>query len=244
MPDQPTRIPVRDASTVILLRPAPDSDEGFEVYLTRRRPELVFVGGMHVFPGGKVDPEDSDPGAVARSEGLSPERAAELLQEEAMAPARAFAFWVGAVRELFEEAGVLLAYRGDDIVDLCAPGALEPLEEWRRRLNANEAGIADMLAQEDLRLALDRLHYVSHWITPVGPPRRFNTHFFLAEMPENQQPCHHEGEVDESLWIGPRKALAAWAENRIAMIPPTVMSLQTIAAFRSLEDVMKNFPRP
>jgi len=85
---------------------------------------------------------------------------------------------------------------------------------------------------------------VSHWITPVGPPRRFNTHFFIAALPELQAPSHHEGEIDESLWIAPRKALEAWAENRILMIPPTVMSLQSIADFDSLEDVLKNFPHP
>jgi len=244
MPEHRASIPVRDASTVILLRSAPEEEEGFEVYLTRRRPELVFVGGMHVFPGGRVDPGDRDLEAIARAEGLTPARASALLREEAMSPDRAIAFWIAAVRELFEEAGVLLACREGKIVDLRRPDAADAFEEWRRRLNANEAGIADMLVQEDLRLALDRLHYVSHWITPVGPPRRFNTHFFLAELPENQEPRHHEAEVSESLWIAPRKALTEWAQNRIAMIPPTVMSLQTIAAFDGLEAVMKNFPRP
>lgn len=244
MSDHPQSVPIRDASTVILLRSAPREEEGFEVYLTRRRPELVFVGGMHVFPGGRLDAEDRDPAVVLRSDGLSPERAAQLLKEEAMSPDRAFSFWVGAVRELFEEAGVLLAGRDGKTVDLRPPETLARFEAWRRRLNANEVGIADMLAAEDVRLSLDRVHYVSHWITPVGPPRRFNTHFFLAELPENQVARHHEGEVDESLWISPRKALAAWGENRIAMIPPTVMSLQAIAAFGSLRDVMAHFPRP
>lgn len=244
MSDDPRSVPVRDASTVILLRSASREAGGMEVYLTRRRPELVFVGGMHVFPGGRIDSEDQAGELEARSRGLTPERAMELLKEEGMTPARAFAFWVGAVRELFEEAGVLLACRNGEMLDLNAGSEGPVFEEWRRRLNAGEVGIADMVAKEDLRLALGRLHYVSHWITPVGPPRRFNTHFFLTALPERQAPSHHEGEIDESLWISPRKALEAWGENRILMIPPTVMSLQSIAAFDSLEDVLKNFPHP
>ena len=130
------------------------------------------------------------------------------------------------------------------MLDLNAGSKGQDFKEWRRRLNAGEVGIAEMIAKEDLRLALGRLHYVSHWITPVGPPRRFNTHFFLGVLPEMQEPSHHEGEIDESLWIAPRKALEAWRDNRILMIPPTVMSLQSIAVFDSLEDVLKNFPHP
>jgi 8-oxo-dGTP pyrophosphatase MutT (NUDIX family) len=244
MSDHPGDVPVRDASTVILLRPAPEEEGGFQVYLTRRRPELVFAGGMHVFPGGRVDPGDQADALVECSEGLTPERAMALLKEEGMTPARAFAFWVGAVRELFEEAGILLAYRNGELVDLGSGPNAEAFESWRRRLNAGEAGIAAMVEKENLRLALGGLHYVSHWITPEGPPRRFNTHFFVTVLPESQKPNFHEAEVDESLWIAPRDALRAWRENRILMIPPTVMSLQSIAPFDRLEDVLKHFPSP
>lgn len=240
----PADVPVQDASTVILLRPAPQEEEGYTVYLTRRRPEMVFAGGMHVFPGGKVDPEDEARELVSRSGGLTPERAMALLKEEGMSPARAFAFWVGAVRELFEEAGVLLARQDGKPVQLARGPKAALFDAWRRRLNAGQVGIAAMVLEEDLELALGCLHYVSHWVTPVGPPRRFNTHFFITALPDSQEPTYHAGEADESLWIAPRKALEAWGENRLFMIPPTVMSLQSIAAFDNLDDVLKSFPCP
>jgi 8-oxo-dGTP pyrophosphatase MutT (NUDIX family) len=244
MSDRPTSVPLQDASTVILLRPAEQETGEFEVYLTRRRPDLVFVGGMHVFPGGKLDEGDETPGVISRCEGLTPERAAQLLGEASGPGTRAAAFWVGAARELFEEAGILLAYRDGQPVDLHRPGLSARLNGWRERLNAGEVGIGSMLEGEGLRLATDRLHYVSHWITPEGPPRRFNTRFFLALLPEGQEPEHHELEVDESLWIAPGRALEAWSENRILMIPPTVMSLQSLAAFQNLEAVLAAYPTP
>jgi 8-oxo-dGTP pyrophosphatase MutT (NUDIX family) len=244
MSDNSAKTPIKDASTVILLRPEPSAKEGFEVYLTRRRPELVFVGGMHVFPGGKLDVGDETPEVLSRCEGLTVERAAALLKDTTVPPTRAVAFWVGAVRELFEEAGILLAYRAGKFVNLLSPKAEKTFGAWRRKLNAGEIGIESMLVEEDLRLATDCLRYVSHWVTPEGPPRRFSTRFFLTTLPEGQDPTHHEGEVDESLWIAPGAALQAWSEKRLLMIPPTVMSLQMLGAFNNLEEVLDAFPPP
>jgi 8-oxo-dGTP pyrophosphatase MutT (NUDIX family) len=244
MSDCPASVPIQDASTVILLRPAGREEGGFEVYLTRRRPELVFVGGMHVFPGGKLEEGDEMPGVISRCERLTPRRAAHLLGEASGYGTRAAAFWVGAARELFEEAGILLAYREGQPVDLHRPGLSTRLDRWRARLNAGDVGIGSMLEEEGLRLATDRLHYVSHWITPEGPPRRFNTRFFLTPLPAGQEPVHHELEVDESLWIAPSRALEAWSENRIHMIPPTVMSLQSLVPFQNLEAVLAAYPTP
>jgi len=242
-PDPPS-VPIQDASTVMLLRPKEGGGEGFEVYLTRRRADLVFVGGAYVFPGGRVDAEDEAAEALARCEELEPKRAAALLNMPPEAGSRAAAFWVAAVRELFEEAGVLLAYRNGNLVDLRDPVSASRFAEWRRRLNASEAAVGSMLADADLRLATDRLHYVSHWITPEGPPRRFSTRFFLAVLPEGQAADHHPLEADESVWISPRAALRAWAENRLFMIPPTVMSLKRLAEFERLDEVLIAFPRP
>jgi len=239
-------VPVVDASTVMLVRPSREGGEGeaFEIYLTRRRPELVFVGGAYVFPGGKVDAGDAEPGAIGRCEGLDPDAAARILGEPGYLGLRAAAHWVAAVRELFEEAGILLAYHEERSLDPASPGAAGRFAQWRRRLNAGEASIGRMIESEGIRLATDRLRYVSHWITPEGPPRRFSTRFFLALCPPGQEAEHHEQEVDESLWISPRRALEGWTEGRFMMIPPTVMSLQRLAAFEKLEALLGAFPAP
>jgi 8-oxo-dGTP pyrophosphatase MutT (NUDIX family) len=157
---------------------------------------------------------------------------------------RAAAHWVAAVRELFEEAGILLAYRDQGIVDPAGPQVAGRFTEWRRRLNAGEAPIGRMVEAEGIRLATDRLRYVSHWVTPEGPPRRFSTRFFLALCPPGQEPEHHEQEVDESLWMPPRRAIEGWARGRLMMIPPTVMSLQRLAGFESLEELLAAYPGP
>jgi 8-oxo-dGTP pyrophosphatase MutT (NUDIX family) len=228
----------------MLVRPFAEGGESFEVYLTRRRPELVFVGGAYVFPGGKVDESDTEAGTIARCEGLRPEAAARIMGEPEAGGLRAAAHWVAAVRELFEEAGILLAYHEQGIVDPAGPGVAGRFTEWRRRLNAGEAPIGRMVEAEGIRLATDRLRYVSHWVTPEGPPRRFSTRFFLALCPPGQQAEHHAQEADDSLWIPPRRALEGWAEGRLMMIPPTVMSLRRLAGFESLEELLAAFPGP
>jgi 8-oxo-dGTP pyrophosphatase MutT (NUDIX family) len=239
----PRSVPVQDASTVMLLRSTQGGREAFEVYLTRRRADLVFVGGAHVFPGGKVDAQDEADEALSRCEGLKPECAAALLQMPPAAASRAAAFWVTAVRELFEEAGVLLAYRSGVLVNFSDPAEASRFAEWRRRLNASETPVGAMLAAEDLRLATDRLHYVSHWITPEGPPRRFSARFFLTLLPPGQEADHHPLEADEGVWMSPRAALQAWTENRLGMIPPTVMNLRWLAQFDRLDSILTAFPR-
>jgi 8-oxo-dGTP pyrophosphatase MutT (NUDIX family) len=239
----PRSVPVQEASTVMLLRSAQGEGGAFEVYLTRRRADLVFVGGAYVFPGGKVDTQDEADEVLSRCEGLKPERAAALLQMPPTTALRAAAFWVAGVRELFEEAGVLLAYRSDALVNFSRPADASRFADWRRRLNASETAVGAMLAAEDLRLATDRLHYVSHFITPEGPPRRFSTRFFLTTLPPGQEADHHPLEADEGVWISPRAALQAWTENRLGMIPPTVMNLRYLAEFDRLDSVLTAFPR-
>jgi 8-oxo-dGTP pyrophosphatase MutT (NUDIX family) len=243
MSHDPDAVPIHDASTVMLVRPS-TGGRGFEVYLTRRRPELVFVGGAYVFPGGRVDKGDAAPEVIARCAGLTRESAALLMGEPEREGVRAAAYWVAAVRELFEEAGVLLAYSSGRLLEGEIGRPEGALGEWRRRLNAGEADIGAMVDAEGLRLATDRLRYVSHWITPVGPPRRFSTRFFLALHPPGQEADHHDLEISESIWIPPAEALEAWAESRLTMIPPTVMSLQRLAEYDRLEDLLAAFPGP
>jgi 8-oxo-dGTP pyrophosphatase MutT (NUDIX family) len=213
--------PIRDAATLLLVR---DTDAGIEVFMVER-PGAADFGGMHVFPGGKVDTADStvESRCVALSDSLASERLGIAHG--------GIAFWSAAIREAFEEAGVLLAYRGDRLVDLSDPATRDRFADHRDAVQRGELSIVDLCRQEDLRLATDRVHYFSHWITPVGPPRRYDTRFFLAHMPENQETAHHETELEDGLWVRPADALARQESRRWTMIVPTLTTLRSLARY-------------
>ena len=175
-------VAVRDAATVMLVRDAP---AGVEVFMVRRSLRLVFGGGAHVFPGGAVDDADRD--MERWCAGLTDEQASAIL-----GLARGgLAFWVAAVRECFEEAGVLLASGPDgESLALDDPATAERFASHRKAVDAGERSLAQVCELEHLRLAADGMHYVSRWITPEGPPRRFDTRFFVCAAPERQTPLH------------------------------------------------------
>ncbi len=230
-----------DAATVVLVR---DSGDGLEVYMTRRRDELVFLGGYHVFPGGKVDPGDRCSEAVQRSRGLSPEDAACRING-VPEPFRAFGFFFGAARELFEEAGVLIAEDGE-----CGPvegpsaGLAERLGAHRADLQADRVPLHRILEQEGLFISVHRLKWFAHWITPATSPRRFNTYFFVCRKPGGQSAQPFSGEVSEGVWVRPLEALNRWRAGEWKMIPPTFASLDTLSQYGSWEDLSRDFSRP
>jgi 8-oxo-dGTP pyrophosphatase MutT (NUDIX family) len=203
----------RDASTVVLLR-----DPGPEVYLLRRVRGMAFAGGMHVFPGGSVDETDAD--ADIAWEGPSPARWGEWFGADERT---ARALVCAAVRETFEECGVLLA--GDP--ELLADVSTDEWEAEREALEAREQSLSQLLARRGLVLRADLLRPLAHWITPEIEPKRFDTRFFLAEMPAGQVCRHVGGEADERLWIRPADAL----EQSLTMLPPTWTNLQALAEF-------------
>jgi 8-oxo-dGTP pyrophosphatase MutT (NUDIX family) len=219
------------AATLLLVR---DKAHAIEVFMVRR-PGTADFGGMYVFPGGKVDA--SDAGAARYVAGVTDAEASGRL-----GIARGgLAYWVAAIRESFEEAGVLLARTssGDgDIVD-CATDELElRYGEYRQAMHAGQVTLSDLCDAEGLVLAADAVHYFSHWITPKGPPRRYDTRFFLARMPENQRLTHHEQELTDSLWIRPSDALAHHDQGRWRMIMPTLTTLRTLARYTSVEQLI------
>ena len=225
-------VAVRDAATVMLVR---DGADGLEVFMLRRTLNAVFVGGFYVFPGGAVDDADRDPGVADHCVGLSDVAASELLD----VPSGGLAYWVAAVRECFEEAGVLLAYTADgDIVDFHDAPTAERFEGHRHAVHRGERRLVDVCADENLRLATDGIYYLSHWITPVGEPRRFDTRFFVARAPQRQEPLHDDRETIASLWTRPAGALDAYRAGELQLIMPTIKHLEYLAAFDTTEGAM------
>jgi 8-oxo-dGTP pyrophosphatase MutT (NUDIX family) len=222
----------RDAATVMLLRPpqlpaagtaAAPAVPGLEVYMLRRQSSMAFAPGAQVFPGGGVDARDADE-EVAWT---GPD-AAQWGAVFAAPPDLARALVCAAVRETFEESGVLLAGESADSVVADTTGA-----DWERDRNAlldRSLSLAELLARRGLVLRSDLLRPWSRWITPVVEPRRFDTRFFAAELPAGQRTRDVGGEAAATAWVDPLAALAAARRGAIALLPPTAVTLAELAA--------------
>ncbi len=228
MPTPEPAVP-RDSSTVILLRDEPSGGGPFSVLLLERHGSIAFPGAT-VFPGGLVDPGDAEaPGAEL------PAVQRWCAAGEGDRPPQALAYWVAAVRELFEEVGILLATRDGRAV-------AEDVAGLRERVLAGEP-FADVLASAGLVPATERLFYFARWITPVANPRRWDTRFLVSRLPEGQEARADGTETVSCGWMTPRDALAAYEAGRIVLIPPTVRTLDDLARFESVEAVLADAPR-
>jgi len=225
-------VELRDAATVLILR---DGAEGLEVFMLRRNLNSDFVGGAYVFPGGAVDPEDREADLEPLCLGRSDADASRRLGIER----GGLAFWVAAIRESFEEAGVLLAYGPDgEIVDLDHQSGVERWAAHRTAVDTGARRLIEVCAAEDLRLAVDGIHYFGHWITPEGAPRRYDTRFFLTAAPTRQTPLHdnHEAIADE--WLRPADGIARQQSGELTMMPPTIASLRAISRFATAAEAL------
>lgn len=224
-------VPVRDASTVILIR---DGAPGIEVFLLQRVSGMAFAGGMTVFPGGGVDPTD----AVSGLEWAGPP-ASWWAERFGTDTARATALVLAAARETFEECGVLLAGEtADSVVADTGAFAAE-----RGRLERRELSFSEFLDAHHLVLRADLLRPWSHWITPVGEKRRYDTRFFVAVLPTGQTA---DGATSEAASVGWRKvddALADWREGKTILLPPTWSQLHGLSQFETVADVLAADPR-
>jgi 8-oxo-dGTP pyrophosphatase MutT (NUDIX family) len=205
----------RSAATVILVRPR--APRGLSVYMIRRSTKSRFMPDIHVFPGGAVDPADRDIAVQQRIAGVAPRPAAELT--------------VAALRELFEEAGILIACdaRGEAVA--LGDDELAALRAER----AAGTAFAELLARHDLRLDARELAYYSNWVTPERERIRFDAHFFLARAPERQSARADAVEVHDGEWLTPADALARAARGEFAIIFPTRMHLERLAAFDGVD---------
>lgn len=220
--------PIRPAATVIIVRDAPD---GFEALMLRRTNDAAFAGGMYVFPGGRVDGDDHLHAYDELREGPSTR---QVLQQRALGDEWR-GFWIACIRESFEEAGVLLAYdRQRKLLDLSDERTRARFDEYRRALNAGDLALDDIARRENLRLAVDRIHFFNRWITPEGRPRRFDTRFFIAEAPPAQTSAHDDAETDDHVWITPRDALARNKAGTFGLMGVTERQLTTLTEFPSV----------
>ena len=224
----------RDAATVMLVR---DGDDGMEVFMLRRHLDSAFLGGAYVFPGGAVDDHDRHTDLDAVCVGRADADASAMLGLDP--PEGGLAFWVAAIREAFEEAGVLLAYGpGGSIIDWTDPAVAARFAEHRKAVDAGERRLVDVCVEEQLQLAVDSMHYFSHWITPVGPPRRFDTRFFVARAPAGHAYLHDDRETIDNAWVHPANAIAMQARGEVDIIFPTLRTLEAIGRFATTEELL------
>ena len=230
---QEVKTPPRPSSTVLLLR---DEQDGLEVLMQRRHEHSDVHGGAYVFPGGKLDRDDADDEMLSRLD----RDAASLhaaLADDGLDAAAAAAYFVAACREMFEEAGVLLATGAD--------GALVDGEMAARATGLSRQGLTfiEVLEEMNLVLAVSALKPWSRWITPRVPlmfNKRFDVRFFLLRAPHNQLASHDNREATASLWVAPRKALELYRQGEITMAAPQLMSLAELARHASVDQAIES----
>lgn len=226
----------RDASSVILLRDA-STRGGMETLMLKRNDRSGFAGGMYVFPGGMVEECECGEGAAGLCAGVSPEDASSII-EDARTPRRALAFFVAGIRETFEETGILLAYGASGEPVSLQGKRKERFEAYRVEMRDDCLAFQEMIAEEGLVLAVDRLVYFAHWITPEFSPVRFDTHFFLAPAPPLQDASPDNVEMTAHVWIAPREAMKRNENGTLPMLPPTVVNLMSLDRFTSVDEAL------
>jgi 8-oxo-dGTP pyrophosphatase MutT (NUDIX family) len=221
----------RPAATVVVLR---DGPAGPEVFMVRRHEDTAFMGGAHVFPGGRVDAADGD-ADESWCDGI-PHATTQL---DGLEKSEAVGYHVAAARELFEEAGVLLARQpGGDFVSLAGAADQERLKQDRARVHDAQTTLRAVIERERLRLALDALVLFAHWVTPPVDTRQFDTRFFMTRVPPHQTPAHDDTETTHSLWARPTDAIAQSMKGEIVLPPPTWSTLRELEPFESVKDAL------
>ncbi|ABD13629.1 MULTISPECIES: NUDIX hydrolase [Frankia] len=227
---------VRDASTVVLLRDAP-GNQGIEAYLLRRAATMAFAGGMYAFPGGRVDPADMGPDVPWAGPSV-----AEVMHALDADPALARALVCAAVRETFEECGILLAgaVAGEDGRLGGGPEALSDQVRAAERLalERHELGLSALLRKYSLVLRADLLAPWARWVTPEIEPQRYDTRFFVAALPTGQHPGQPSSEADRMQWIRPADALERHRAGTMDMLPPTAFTLAELSEYADVAAVL------
>ena len=222
-------IPIKPAATVILMREEIKGD--FEIFMVKRSSRSTF-GSLYVFPGGKLDPEDSENDLYPFCEGMNNEEASKQLGIKD----NGLSFWIACIRECFEEVGVLLTNPDDSILQ-----DTYKLTKLRKELNNKEITFKEICVSESLRLRTKNIVPCAHWITPDIETKRFDTRFFLAKVNAKQLASHDGFELTESFWIKPADALAKLKNGEMNMILPTIKNIEKLAEFSSSTEAFNYF---
>lgn len=233
----PEEVPIRQAATVMLVDDRPD----LQVFMMERNAATVFAGGMWVFPGGSVDDTD-DPETFQHVSIHRTDAEASRLMD---LPRGGLAYYIAAIREAFEEAGILLAVTRDTLepIDLKDPDTAARFEAHRADINDSNRNFVEIIEEENLILDAGQMHYVARWITPVGPPRRFDARFFVSRMPKQQVPIHDDNELVHSRWLSPRDILDRFEKEEMVLMSPTLRMIRCLARFDSADDVIESAAR-
>lgn len=219
--------PLKPASTVLLVRECKKESDTLEVFMVVRHHQIDFASGALVFPGGKVDDADSHPDLKNH------------LPESQDSSDTLLSFKIAAIREAFEECNILLARSKSDSKLIGSERLGKLVGTYRKKMQSGEIDILSMAKQEDLELATDLLAHYSHWLTPIFMPKRFDTHFFVAQAPEDQLAVHDGEESIDSVWIGPNKALQGGADGTYTIIFPTQMNIEYLSNYNSVSDAIE-----
>lgn len=220
--------PIRPAATIIIVR---DGEHGIEVFMLRRTSRAAFAAGMYVFPGGRVEGDD-------HLHAYDPYRSgpADVQQPQLFAIGHEWrGFWIAAIRETFEEAGLLLARDRDGQPLRWHDAEHEArFETYRHDLHEGRIDLLEICRREQLRLACDRVHFYNRFVTPYGRPRRFDTRFFIAEAPPGQAGLHDDKETTDSVWLTPAAALERAAGGEFGLMRVTEQQLRSLQSFETV----------
>ncbi|MEM7417247.1 MAG: NUDIX hydrolase [Gemmatimonadota bacterium] len=238
--DDPPMAPVepRPAATIVLLR---DGADGLELLLMKRNRSAGFVPGAFVFPGGRVDSADASEDMLALIDGLDPDEAARRLEiEDGDTPA--IAYYLAALREAFEETGILVGLRSDGTPPPAAADSSD-VDRIRDELMTDAISFAEAVGRLECRIAADDIEYIAHWITPRPEPRRYDTRFFAAHVPSDATPIVDPREMSDALWIRPTDALRRCDEGSLPMVFPTIKTIEQLTAFESADEALAAYGR-
>jgi 8-oxo-dGTP pyrophosphatase MutT (NUDIX family) len=226
-------VTARPAATLVLLR---DAEAGLEVLLLQRTRAAGFVPGAYVFPGGRVDGADASPSLIARLDGLAADAAALRLELPDGDPP-ALAYYLGALREAFEETGILVAHDADGHAPSTAAEDAD-VDGLRDALMEHRITFEEVLDQLACRLDGAAVEYMAHWITPEVEPRRYDTRFFAAHVPPGARVAVDPREMTDAVWITPTAALKRHHDGSLPMVFPTIRTLEDLAGFPSVDAVL------
>ncbi len=228
----PNNVPIQNAATIILLA---DTTK-LKILMVQRNIKTIFGGGMWVFPGGRVDKSDQSPTLHALSADKTDQCASNILT----LPNGGLDYYLAAIRETFEESGILLAINKttQEQLNFNHKHIANKFITYRTNLNNQAQTFEEIIRKENLMLATKNMHYVARWITPNGPPRRFDARFFVAQAPSSQMAIHDNNEIVNSIWLSPQEILKQHSNGSMQLMEPTLRVVKNLALFDSATAVM------